>query len=177
MKRIIKRWQNYKNSASGTALVEAALLIPVMLTLLMGAVDIGTGIVLSQRTVSASQTGADLMARNVEVGDSEIENIIDGAELVFEPYAAGAAFGIDIVSVQFNASGNANVVCRETRNMSPNDEAIESVDGLGTAGEGMVIVTVQYQYEPYFASIFIPDFTFREVAFTRGRRSAVVNCV
>lgn len=156
--------------------MEAALLIPVMMTLLMGAVDIGTGIVLSQRTVTASQTGADLTARNIEVTGAEMDEIVDGARLAFEPYQTGNLFGIDIVSVEFDAGGNPDVVCRETRNMQPNDNAIESVTGLGSEGEGMVIVTVEYVYEPYFSQVFIPEFTLREVAFTRGRRSSVVEC-
>ena len=58
--------------------------------------------------------------------------------------------------------------------MLPNTAAVASVNGMAPMGEGMVIVTVKYKYAPFFAQLFVEPLEYREVAFTRGRRSPTV---
>ena len=60
--------------------------------------------------------------------------------------------------------------------MLQSDTAIESTTGLGDEGEGVVVVSVQYAYEPYFSSFVVDRFDMTERAFLRGRKSAVVTC-
>lgn len=165
--------RSWGRNEEATALVEAALLFPPMLAVLMGVFDLGNGILLGQKTITSSQIAADLVARDRTVNSSEVEEIIDAAQLAFEPFRL-SEFGIDIVSVTFNATQQPVVLWRVTRDMSPNTEAVESVRGLAPSGEGMVIVTVQYSYLPKFSNYFTGGFDFQEVAFSRGRRSPTV---
>lgn len=157
----------------GVAVMEAAMLLPVMMVLLMGVYDLGNGITLSARTVSSSQIAADLVSRNRAVDSVEVEDIIQGAKLAFEPYAP-TGFGIDVASIRFDVDGNPEILWRETRDMLPNDQAVASVAGLAEEGEGMIIVTVRYSYQPMFSKFFTGPLDFSEVAFARGRRSPTV---
>jgi Flp pilus assembly protein TadG len=166
----IRRWVN---ECEGVAMVEAAMLFPPMLTLLLGTFDLGNGIVLSQKTITAAQVAADLVSRNKTMNTSNLNDIIAGSKLAFEPYGAGY-YGVDIVSVQFDASGNPNILWRQTENMPPNTEAVNSVKGMSSSGDGMIIVTVVYKYIPQFAHFFTGELDFSEVAFSRGRRSSTV---
>lgn len=166
----LKTWRTRED---GTALVEAAMLFPPMITLLMGVFDLGNGIVLAQKTITSSQIAADLVARDRTVSGSEVEQIIDAAQLAFEPYHL-SEFGIDVVSITFDAQQRPVVLWRVTRSMPPNTAAVQSVSGMAPQGEGMVIVTVRYAYTPFFAKFFTGDLNFQEVAFARGRRSPTV---
>lgn len=166
----IRKWVE---DDKATAMVEAAFLLPPMMTLLMGVYDLGNGIAIGQKTISASQIAADLVARDRTMNSAQVENIIDAAELAFNPYSL-TDFGIDIVSVTFNASQQPVVLWRQTRNMTPNSAAVASVSGLAPQGEGMIIVTVVYDYRPYFSKPVVGEIGFEEVAFTRGRRSPTV---
>lgn len=166
----VKGWARDEEA---TAVAEAAMLFPPMLTLLMGVFDLGNGIVLAQKTITASQIAADLAARDRTVDAAEVEQIIEAARLAFEPYVLNQ-FGIDIASVRFDENQDPEVLWRETRDMAPNTGSIESLAGLSAEGEGMIVVTVRYAYTPFFSSLFIDDFNFQEVAFTRGRRSPTV---
>ncbi len=166
----IKKWMQDEEA---TALIEAAFLLPPMMTLLMGVYDLGNGIALGQKTISASQIAADLIARDRTVNSAQVENIIDAAELAFTPYNL-TDFGIDIASVSFNAAQQPVVLWRQTRNMTPNTDAVASVSGLAPQGEGMIIVTVVYKYHPFFSKPVVGEIGFEEVAFTRGRRSPTV---
>ena len=139
----------------------------------MGVYDLGNGIVLAEKTITASQIGADLVARNKTMNSADIEEIINASRLAFEPYALNE-FGIDIASITFDAAQQPVVLWRVTRDMLPNTAAVASVNGMAPMGEGMVIVTVKYKYAPFFAQLFVDPLEYQEVAFTRGRRSPTV---
>lgn len=165
--------RSWKREEDGVAVMEASMLLPVMMVLLMGVYDLGNGITLSSKTVTSSQIAADLISRNRTIDASGLEDIIAGAKLAFEPYAP-TGFGIDIVSVEFDENSDPVILWRETRDMLPNNNALASVAGLAPEGEGMIIVTVQYSYLPAFSKFFTEALDFSEVAFARGRRSPTV---
>jgi len=166
----IRQWWS---SDEGVAVIEAAMLFPPMLTLAMGTFDLGNGIILSQKTITASQVAADLVSRNRTMNTANLNDIIAGSKLAFEPYAL-VDYGVDIVSVEFDSSRNPVILWRRTENMLPNTGAVDSIRGLSDQGEGMIIVTVKYNFVPKFSSVFSGDISLSEVAFTRGRRSATV---
>ncbi|MCB1552100.1 MAG: pilus assembly protein [Alphaproteobacteria bacterium] len=165
--------RSWLKGEDGVAIMEAAMLFPVMLVLMMGVFDLGNGISLSEKTVTSSQIAADLVSRNRTIEAAGLTDIIEGSKLAFEPYELHG-FGIDIVSIRFDENSNPEILWRETQGMSPNDVAVASVVGLAGEGEGMIIVTVKYSYSPLFSKFFTDDLYFTEVAFSRGRRSPTV---
>ena len=158
-----------------SAAVEAAILMPIMVSLLVGCYDIGMGILINQKTVGASQMIGDLITRNRTVTMTALEDMIQAGELAYEPYST-SSFGYDIASVQFDPDGDPVVLWRVTQNMSPNDAAVAITEGLGEAGDGLVVVTTAYTYNPYFTHFVVNDIVMQEIAFLRGRRSATVTC-
>lgn len=167
---VLKSWLY---GEEGVAAIEAAMLLPLMVTVMLGVFDLGTGLVLSKRVITSSQIAADLIARDKTVNLNSVNDAIAGSMLAFEPYPI-ADYGIDIASIEFDNYRRPRVLWRETRDMAPNHNAVDSVSGIGDPGEGMVIVTVQYIYRPLFARYFTDNFEMQEVAFARGRRSPTV---
>lgn len=157
------------------AFTEAALMLPVFVSLMMGVYDLGQGITTNQKLIGASQIMGDLIARNRSITMSDLNDIIVAGELALDPYDK-APFGYDIASVAFDESGNPEVVWRVTRNAEENDEAIESTEFLGSPGDGILVVTAVYQFRPFFSNFVLNEINMREVAFLRGRRSATVEC-
>lgn len=170
---LLNKLKSWWNREDGVAAIEAAMLFPLMIFTMAGAFDLGQGIVLSGRTVTASQVVADLISRDKTANLSQINDDISAAQLVYQPFDL-SDFGIDIASVQFDANKKPVVLWRQTRDMSPNTAAVDSLNGLGAAGEGMIVVTVEYTYKPLFAKYFTHSYPMIEVAFARGRRSPTV---
>lgn len=166
------RWAREEDAV---AAIETVILFPVLLSLLMGCYDIGRGINVNQKTIAAAQIIGDLVARDRSVTAASIQEIVEAGRLAFDPYPSDT-FGYDIVSVQFDEDGEPEVLWRVTQNAQANDAAVESSTALGGPGEGVVIVTAVYNYEPYFVSFAVDEISMQEVAFLRGRRSAVVAC-
>lgn len=160
---------------TGVAFIETVILFPVLVSLLMGVYDLGQGIVVNQKTMSASQILGDLITRNEAVDMDLITDIVNAGELALEPYSTDS-FGYDIASVQFDEDGDPVVLWRVTENMEPNEGAVDSTVGLGTEGQGIVVVSTSYTYVPYFANFVVDQINMSEVAFLRARTASVVTC-
>lgn len=168
----LARWAAEEKAA---AMIEAIILLPVLVTMLMGCYDLGQGITTNQNVIGASQIIGDLVTRDRSVDMDTLADMIKAGELAIKPYDT-APFGYDIVSVQFDSTGNPVVLWRVTFNASKNDTAVASSKNLGTANDGLVIVTTEYKYEPFFSHNVIPEIPMKEVAFLHGRKSATVTC-
>lgn len=170
-KLFLKSW---KEDLSGIAAVEGALIFPILIFLMLATYDMGNGIVANQKLIRASQVTGDLITRERTVSNAELEEAINAGELALVPQNT-ATYGIDIVSIRFDDDANPVIVWRETRNMPPKADVFDAVESLAEPNGGVVVTTVQYTFEPLFGDSIIGDITMEEIAFTRGRKSAVVN--
>ncbi len=170
-----EKFRQWAREEEATAFTESVILLPVMISLIMGCFDLGQGILMNQKTIGASQIIGDLIARERSVTFQGLQDIVRAGELALEPYPT-ESFGYDIVSVRFDADGDPEVLWRVTVNTEENDAAVASTEGLGTAGDGLMVVTTTYDYNPYFTNFVVDEINMREVAFLHGRRSATIAC-
>jgi Flp pilus assembly protein TadG len=172
-KNILTRWAQARDAV---AAVEAALVFPILLTLLLGTFDIGNGILANQKTIRASQVVGDLITRERNVETASINEAIEAGQLALSPMDV-STYGVDIVSIRFDGNAVPVIVWRETRGMTPLTDVLDRVQDLAEPGNGVVVVTVRYQFEPVFGGFVVDAIPMQEIAFTRGRKSAVVNRV
>lgn len=179
MKKILEALNPFRYWAEekAVAAVETAILFPVLISLMMAVYDLGQGVVVNQKTISASQIVGDLIARNEFVDQGLVDDIALAGQMALEPYASqNGSYGYDVISVQFDEADEPNVLWRVTDNMVADDDVLERADGLGTEGEGVVIVSVVYQYTPFFTNFIVDTIDMTETAYLRGRKSAIITC-
>ncbi|MFK7840517.1 MAG: TadE/TadG family type IV pilus assembly protein [Bdellovibrionales bacterium] len=162
----------------GVAAIEAAMVFPLLAVLLVGTYDMGSAILAGQKSIRASQVTADLVARDSQIDNAMINEAITAGELALHPFDT-ANYGVDIVSIGFDDDADAYIEWRETRNMTPDPNVLNAVASLAEPNGGVIIVNIEYVYDPLFLGFSIGDFTvgivpMSEVAFSRGRKSAVV---
>jgi Flp pilus assembly protein TadG len=171
----ILKLRQWAGEEKGTAYIETVLLMPVFISLLMGVYDLGRGVTTNQKVIGASQIIGDLIARERDVTMAALDDIIVAGELAIEPYPV-APLGYDIVSVEFDDDGDPQVLWRVTVNTAQNNDAVESTENLGAPGDGILIVTTTYDYQPYFTHFVVDEINMHEVAFLHGRKSATITC-
>lgn len=166
----------FKTDESGVAAIEAAFVFPVLLVLTLGVLDMGRGIMTNQKTIKASQVVADLVTRDVVIEDSDVSEAMQAGTLSLQPYSS-ENLGFDVVSLRFLEDKTPEVVWRQT---SPNVTAMSAAElrerttSMAEAGGGVIIVKARYLYEPIFAGFVVDKIQMEEMAFARGRKSAVV---
>lgn len=179
MLRFIREYfQGWSCGRDGVAAIEAAMVFPLLAVLLVGTYDMGSAILAGQKSIRASQVTADLVTREASVDTAMVNEAVWAGELALQPFDT-AQYGVDIVSIGFDGASNPYIEWRETRNMTPNANVLTSVAALAEPGNGVVVVTIQYQYDPLFLGFSMGNFTvgvvpMTEIAFSRGRKSAIV---
>lgn len=169
------RAEGWRESASGVAAVEFALVFPILLMMLLAVYEIGTAIMLNLNTIAASQTIVDLITRNDDATDDIIDEAVAAGQLAMGSGIPVADIGIDIISVSFDEDDEPQEEWRVTQNIADPDETlVQQAAGLGTYGDGVVLVLVTYTYSPTFGNQVVGDIHMAETAFARGRNVAVV---
>jgi Flp pilus assembly protein TadG len=170
MKKLMTFWR--KDDA--VAAVEAGILFPIMITLLLGMIDMGALLVANMKVTNASQTVSDLLGREISTNTAAINDAIVAGRLSLAPYST-ASYGVDIVGIQYVGQNlTPTVRWRETSNMEPNDNVIQRSAGMGLEGEGVIAVTVQYTFQPSFYTFLVSDLLVSEESFVRGRKGNFV---
>lgn len=163
-----------RGKEEGAVAIEAALILPLMVTILIGVIDLGRGIHVNQKVVNATAMMADLITREDSLTDDELTDIAMAGQMAIEPYDT-ATFGYDVAGIQFTgADATPMVQWRDTVNMDPNGDIPADAEGLGEENEGLVAVTVSYTYTPAYIGVVIGTIDMQETFFARGRKTSFV---
>jgi Flp pilus assembly protein TadG len=168
-------FRRFLGDRDATATAEFALVFPLMFTLLMGVDELGTGIMINQKCIAATQMVADLVARNVTVDGAQLDDYIRAGQLALNPYDT-TPLGFDITSVSYNSDDEPVEDWHYTVNMTHTDHGLNRTAGLGVEGDGALVVAVAYNYRPPLSSTIVSQIDMEEFAFSRGRRVANIAC-
>lgn len=158
----------------GNATVDLVFILPIMIMLFIGVVEITNLLRLDRKVVAATQTTADLVSQRREVSDAQLNDILTAAELIFEPFPA-ADHTVGIVGVRFDPNtGNPTQDWTKSKNGGTAPDALTQAVGLGNPGEGVIVVRVTYSYTPVFFDFIMGPTTVEETAVLRPRRSSFV---
>ncbi|MDP2206042.1 MAG: pilus assembly protein [Alphaproteobacteria bacterium] len=158
----------------GVAAIEAGFLFPVLMTILCGMIDVGAALVANLKVTNSCQIVADLLARDRFTNDAQIDDAVIAGRLALNPYKT-ESYGVDIVGIQYvGVARTPTVRWRETVNMDENDDVLARSVGLGLQNEGVVAVTVNYTFKPFFAGYIMGNVSMSEEAYVRGRKGLFV---
>ncbi|CUW38437.1 conserved protein of unknown function (TadE-like,15-56) [Magnetospirillum sp. XM-1] len=153
----------------GVAAVEFALTLPIMITALLGTVEITNLVKSYGKTVSAAQTVADLTAQSSSLTSTQMDSIRTAAQRVLDPLVSNAGnLGLDVVSVGFDAAGTPSQLWRYQWGAVSGAPSLAGAKGLGAAGESVIMVRLSYVCVPVLHHL-VPSKTFTEMSYTRPR--------
>lgn len=170
-----RKFFNYWREEKAVAAVEAGILFPLLVAMLVATIDLGTALIASQKAINAAQMISDLMTRSTSVTQGDINDAIIAGQLALMPYST-TSYGTDIAGIQFVGTNKTpTVIWRNTANMSANTTVLAKSAGMGDQNEGVVAVTVRYIYTPMFTSIITGPVTMIEESYARGRKGTFVS--
>lgn len=153
----------------GVAAVEFALCLPIMITALLGTVEIANLVKSYGKAVSAAQTVADLTAQSPSLTTAQMDSIRTAAQRVLDPLVTNAAnLGIDVISVGYDAAGTPSQLWRYQWGAVSGSPSLAGAKGLGVQGESVIMVRLAYVCVPVLHHI-VPSKTFTELSYTRPR--------
>lgn len=153
---------------SGTALIEFALILPIMITLFLGVFE-GTRIVAaSMRLANAAQSVADMVAQQSNVTATMMTNFCSGGQLSMTPLP-GASLQIAVTEVT-NTGAGLTVDWNDTTCNSAT--AIANATTLATSlvpntNDSVIIVQATYAYTSPISYVFAKSYTLTQTTYQR----------
>lgn len=184
MERLAKlALKRFRRDTRGIAAVEFALVAPVLVSMLIGAIDVSRAVALNQRVSLVTQMVADLAARETQLTAADVRAIYDIAELAMEPYAADT-LKIAIIPVMSAADdAKKTLVYPSTTNREthpagfelPQCQAYPLIDGFLATNESVIVVETSYDYAPlWLPPEVFPSVTWQKKAYAKPRKSLCV---
>lgn len=142
MKKLYLFWRDIR----AVSAVEFALIAPVMITLLLGSVELSDVMIADRKATSVASTTADLVAQAIQIDNSEIDDIFMAATAIMTPFDA-TSVEVRVTSVNIESS-TTEVGWSDGYNTSAYapGSAFTLPVGLGLPGGSVVVGEVKYTH-------------------------------
>ena len=116
-----------RRDQSGVSAVEFAMLLPLMITLYLGTVEISQAVGIDRKVTLTTRTVADLASQVKTINNADMTNLLDASAAVIAPYDT-APLKVTVSRVDIDTSGTAKIMWTDTRGGS----TIHNVDDVVT---------------------------------------------
>ncbi|MEM8877319.1 MAG: TadE/TadG family type IV pilus assembly protein [Pseudomonadota bacterium] len=162
----------------GVAIVEFALIFPLLLLALLGSVDVTRAMMADRKLSAMASSVGDLVAREEAMQSGTMDQIFDAVAPLMTPYNADLA-DIRVTSLRVEENGGekrARVEWSRARNMAglADDAIVDVPEALLQNTLGLVYVEGAYEYQPLFGLVLSSSIQFSEDLYFVPRVSAVI---
>jgi len=170
----------------GVAAVEFALLLPVMLTMYLGSVEVSQGLSADRKVVLLARTLGDLTTQKSAVSTSTMDTVSAAGSVVLSPLKVNVALmRVTSVAISAPSSGvvnDATVCWTYVKGTWPTAFAVGDKLDVTTVpttlrsdiGSSVVLAEVQYPYKPVIGYVVTGQLQLKERIFMRPRVSSYV---
>jgi Flp pilus assembly protein TadG len=134
----------------GVSAVEFAILLPLMLTLYLGGVEVSQAVSADRKTTLVAHTVGDLTAQASNVTTADMTNVLNASSAVAYPFAS-ANLRVTVSSVCINSTGTvATIAWSRTLNGTARSGTVTSLipSALMVASTSLVWGEASYAYRP-----------------------------
>jgi Flp pilus assembly protein TadG len=170
-----RRGRGFAADQRGISSVEFALLLPLMLTMFFGSVEVTDAISADRQITLVASTVADITSQYSSVTSSDVSNILAAASTVLTPFPVSMA-KVTLSSVLIDANGNATVDWSATLNGSQRSGTVTNAipAALRIANTSVIWGEASYAYKPVIGYVLTGTLNLSSQIFMRPRLS---NCI
>ena len=172
----IGRLSAFARDKRGVSAVEFALILPLMLLLYFGAVELSQGIIVDRKVKMTARTVADLVSQVATINNSGIDAALGASAAILAPYStANAKVIVSVVSI--DNKGNAKIVWSRANKDAGHGpgSSVTVPEALKTPNTSLVWGEATYDYAPVLGYVTGP-LQLREQIFMSPRLSKSVTC-
>jgi Flp pilus assembly protein TadG len=169
---LLRRFQKAKD---GLAAVEFALLLPVLILLFFGVVEVSLALTCRADVTNVASTVADLIAQESSVTTSDMTNVFSAANAILFPYATTPA-QITVTSVIYNTatnsltSGKVAWSCTHGGTARAKDSIVTLPNTLMTANGSVIVSEITYNYTSPTTRVITGTKVMSNTFYTKPRR-------
>lgn len=174
--KLSRRIGSLRRDQRGVSAVEFAMLLPLMVTLYLGTVEISQAVAIHRKVTLTARTVADLASQVSSINNGDMTNMLNAAAAVVAPFPANQ-LKVTVSAVSIDASGVAKVAWSDTLNGTA--RAVNSIvplpSALNTPNTQLVWSEVHYNYLPTIGYVVTGALNLFDQIYMRPRRSETIN--
>jgi Flp pilus assembly protein TadG len=159
----------------GVAAIEFAILLPLMLTLYLGGVELTNGVAIQRKVTLTARALADLSSQFTSIANNDMTNILNAASDIIAPYPS-AQLAATVSELSINAQGQALVVWSSAYNGTARSigSVVSIPTNLATPNSYLVLGEAQYSYKPGLGYSVVGNLTLSDTMYMRPRQSTSI---
>jgi Flp pilus assembly protein TadG len=170
-----RRLSEFASDKRGVSAVEFAMLLPLMLTLYLGGVEVSQGIAIDRKVTLTARTVADLVAQVSTIDTTGINAALGASAAIFAPYPDSSA-KITVSVVTIDSNGNAKIAWSATKNGTARavGSSVTLPAALKVPSTSLVWGEAGYNYTPSIGYVVTGTMALSDQIFMRPRLSETV---
>lgn len=169
--RLPIRFRRFARERQGLAALEFAILLPVMVFVLLAAVDLIDALGTYRRAENVAASLADVVSRDTSVSNSEVTGLWSAVGLLMFP-DTDTVMSERVTSVMVNSGSSATVVWSEGHNGATQRSVGSTVTlpaQMMTAGTSVIMAETTYHYTSPLNFLFPSTVDFSHTVIRRSR--------
>ncbi|MGE3303993.1 MAG: TadE/TadG family type IV pilus assembly protein [Hyphomonadaceae bacterium] len=167
--------RSFARARGGIAAVEFALILPVLVLLFFGLIELSEGTAVRGRMETTVSTVSDLVAQANKITNNERDNIFNAAKAIMYPYSA-TGVGIRISSLIDDGTGKGKVQWSDAQNWTA--LAVNTVQtvpaGVIATGGTVILAEVKYTYTSPLKYVLPAPVDMSSKFYSRPRRTVAI---
>ncbi len=170
-----RHFKAFAEDKRGMSAVEFALLLPLMVTLYLGSVEVSQGISIDRKVTLTARTVADLVSQVSSIDTTGVNASLGASAAILAPYSATNA-KITVSVVTIDANGNAKVSWSVSKNGTARSagSAVTVPAALKVPSTSLVWGEASYAYTPTIGYVVSGTMNLTDQIFMRPRLSDTV---
>ena len=158
----------------GVSAVEFAMLLPLMLSLYLGSVEVSQGIGADRKVTLTARTICDLVSQVSSIGNADMTNALNASSAVMAPFPT-SNLKVTVSSVKIDATGKATIDWSDTLNGTARTKGstVTLPAALNVANTSLIWSEVQYTYKPVIGYVMTGTLTLKDQIYMRPRLSDI----
>jgi len=168
--------RRFRRDRRGVAAVEFAMILPVMIALYLGLVDVTQILSASRKASGVASAVGDLVAQSISIDDAGMDNIFVAASAMLAPFDPNT-LTVVVTSINADADGNTTVGWSDALNAAPRavGGSIILPEGLIEPNTSLIMSEVTYAYESAVSELVSGgSVNTEDIFYLRPRRSLFV---
>jgi Flp pilus assembly protein TadG len=173
---IHRRFAQLRDDEHGVSAVEFALLLPLMITLYLGAVEISQAISADRKVTLTSRTVADLVSQVSSIDSTGLTDILNASTAVMAPFPT-TPLKMTVTSVTIDANSKATVAWSCTRGGTKysTGSSVTVPPSLNIANTTLIWSEASYTYTPVIGYVITGPLTLKDQLYMAPRLSNAVS--
>jgi hypothetical protein len=165
----------------GVALVEFAMVFPLLLLFFLGAVELSRYVLINQKLDKADSTIADVVAQSENIQSSDLDQLMNAINEMIKPYTFGANGRIIIsdvarsgasTTVRWQYCGGGTLAASSRIGTVGNSASLPSGFTLDD-GDDIIVAETFYNFTPIIGTQLLSNGTIYKVAYFKPRLGAL----